>query len=505
MNVSFFQKYAIINVNINQLNITSHEKDEIMALPNTHFGADYINGLLTGRKHIFFAGIGGVSMNALAHISHLRGHRVSGYDRSESDVTRKLESMGITVYYEADGAHMADCDALVYTVAMPADNPEYVYAGEHGIPRISRADFLGYIMTGFAKRIGVSGTHGKSTTTGMISRILTHSGVKPTVFNGAAMKESGTVDIIGEHDYFAFEACEYMDSFLDFYPSTAVILNIELDHLDYFKSIEQIIESFKKFINITGENGYAIVNRNDENCMKAVEGYAGQLVTFGRNNPDADYYSANEDECSGYPMFDLMAKGKTEKIARVQLAVPGAHLIADALAAFAAAVTNGIPADKAAEGLALYEGICRRMEKICVTSAGANLYTDYAHHPTEIAASIAGARKICKSRLNLIFQPHTFSRTSELFDEFVEAFVNCEADEIVLCDIYPARETNIYGISSDMLAEKIAAAGKTCSVIHTFEETAAYADKISGTGDMILVMGAGDVIKVAELLGELYK
>ena len=473
-----------------------------MALSNTHFGAEYIKNLLesSGQRHIFFAGIGGVSMNALAHISHLMGHRVSGYDRSESAVTRKLENMGITVYYEADGEHMKDCDALVYTVAMPETNPEYVYAGEHGIPRISRADYLGYIMTGFRHRIGVSGTHGKSTTTGMVSRILTNAGVEPTVFNGAAMKESGTVDIIGKHEYFAFEACEYMDSFLDFNPSAAIVLNIEMDHLDYFHSIEQIIDSFKKFLAITGENGYAIVNRNDENCMKAAEGYAGHLVTFGRNNPDADFYSADEGECGGYPAFDLMAYGR--KIARVTLNVPGEHLIADALAACAAACVSGISPEKAAEGLGKYEGICRRMEKICTTASGAALFTDYAHHPTEIAASVKGARKICQGRLNLIFQPHTFSRTAELFDEFVEAFVNCGADEIVLCDIYPARETNIYGVSSDMLAEKIAAAGKKCRVIHTFEETAEYADGHSGEGDMILVMGAGDVIKVAEMIQE---
>ncbi len=481
-----------------------------MALPNTHFGAEYLYDLFHSAedsrpKHIFFDGIGGISMNSLAHISHLLGHRVSGYDRSESEITRHLEEMGITVYYEADGAHMADCDALVYTVAMPEDNPEYVYAGEHGIPRISRADYLGYIMTSFARRIGISGTHGKSTTTGMTSRILGHAGVAPTVFNGAAMKESGTVDIIGKHDFFAFEACEYMDSFLDFYPTTVVVLNIELDHLDYFKSIEHIIDSFKKFMALTGENGYAIVNRCDENCLKAVEGYAGKLVTFGRNDPEADYFSANEGECGGYPVFDLCMKGRGEPVARVKLGVPGEHLIADALAAVAACVENGIDPAVAAEGLGLYEGICRRMEKICRTASGAALYTDYAHHPTEIAASLAGARKICPGKLNLVFQPHTFSRTAELFDEFADAFIGCAADEIVLCDIYPARETNVYGVTSEMLAERIAAGGKVCRVIHTFEEAAAYADCISADGDMILVMGAGDVIKVADILGESYK
>lgn len=469
-----------------------------MALPNTHFGAEYIDDLLRGKRNIFFDGIGGVSMNALAHITCLRGHRVSGYDRTQTDITRKLEDMGVTVYYEADGEHMRDCDALVYTVAMPENNPEYVYAGEHGIPRISRADYLGYLMTGFKNRIGISGTHGKSTTTGMVSRILTHSLANPTVFNGAAMKESGTVDIIGGHEFFAFEACEYMDSFLDFYPSVAVVLNIELDHLDYFKSIEQIIESFGRFMNRTGRDGYAVVNHTDENCMKAAKGYVGHLVTFGRNDPTADFYSANETEINGYPVFDIMHGG--ESIAHVSLAVPGEHLISDALAAFAAAYVCGIPAEKAASGLSLYEGICRRMEKLCRTSSGAVLYTDYAHHPTEISATLRAARKICKGRLNLVFQPHTFSRTAELFDEFVNAFSTCDADEIILCDIYPARETNVYGVTSSMLAEKIVSAGKKCRVIPTFEDVAAYANEISAENDMILVMGAGDVIRVAELI-----
>lgn len=471
-----------------------------MALPNTHLGADKISSILSGAggKKIFFDGIGGISMNSLAHISHLMGHTVSGYDRSESDITRKLEDMGIKIFYTPDAAHVADCDALVYTVAMPDDNPEYVFSGEHSIPRISRADYLGYIMTGFDRRIGVSGTHGKSTTTGMLSRILTNANVAPTVFNGAPMKESGTVDIIGGHEYFVFEACEYMDSFLDFKPTTAVVLNIELDHVDYFKSIEQIIKSFSAFMNIAGENGYAVINLNDASCRAALEGFAGKAVTFGRNNPQADYYSANEGEVCGYPDFDIMTQGKL--LAHVTLKIPGEHNISDALAAFAAAVVNGISEKSAAEGLSLYEGICRRMEKLAVPDSGAALYSDYAHHPTEIAATLRGARKICAGKLNVVFQPHTFSRTAELFDGFVSAFAESGADEVVLCDIYPARETNIYGVTSDMLADKISQTGKTCRVLHSFEEAADYADKISHSGDMILVMGAGDVIKVAEIL-----
>lgn len=471
-----------------------------MALPNTHIGPEKIGQLLCGNKKIFFDGIGGISMNSLAHITKLMGHTVCGYDRTKSDITAKLEAMGITVYYTADEANAADCDALVYTVAMPNDNPEYVYAGEHHIPRISRADYLGYIMTGFERRIGVSGTHGKSTTTGMIAKILLAADVNPTVFNGAPMKETGTVDIIGGRGYFAFEACEYMDSFLDFNPTTAVVLNIELDHVDYFKSIDQIIESFKAFIKIPGSDGIAVINNCDQNCRRLYEDYNGRLVTFGRNDPSADYYSANETDNGGYPEFDIIQKGSDIKAAHIKLRIPGNHNISDALAAYAAAVSNGISPDAAARGLCEYNGICRRMEKLCSLKSGAVLYSDYAHHPTEIAATLDGAKHICRGKLNVVFQPHTFSRTADLFDDFVDAFANSQADEIVLCDIYPARETNIYGVTSDMLAEQISARGKKCSVRRTFDEAAEYIESISREGDIAIVMGAGDVIKVADLL-----
>ncbi len=474
-----------------------------MALPNTHLGAAAIAKLLDGKKNLFFSGIGGVSMNSLAKISHLRGHSVSGYDRSPSDITKKLEYMGITVYYDTDESHVYGCDALIYTVAMPESNPEYAYAKSHGIPLISRADFLGYIMTGYTHRIGVSGTHGKSSTTGMISRILSYAGCKPTVFNGAILKESGSVDIIGENDFFVFEACEYMDSFLDFNPTSAVVLNLELDHVDYFKSIEQIRDSFTDFMNLTGENGYALINLDCENSKLAAEKYTGNKITFARTNRAADYTSANEKTTDGYPEFDIMHRG--ESVAHIRLKVTGEHNISNALSAFAVCHIHDIPADKIAAGLSSYEGIGRRMEKLCVTASGAEVYSDYAHHPTEIATTLAGACGICSGKLNIIFQPHTFSRTAELFDGFVSAFAESGADEIILCEIYPARETNIYGVSSDMLAEKIAEAGKKCRVARDFADAADCADAISASGDMIIVMGAGDVIKAAEHLTDKYR
>ncbi len=469
-----------------------------MSLPNTHYGAKEIASILDGKKNLFFAGIGGISMNSLAHISHLRGFHVSGYDRTPSALTESLAAMGITVYYEADARHVSNCDALVYTVAMPADNPEYTEALSRGIPVISRADYLGYIMTGYKSRIGVSGTHGKSTTTGMITNILIAAGVDPTLSGGAAMKETGAVDRIGGHDYFVFEACEYMDSFLDFNPSTAVVLNIEMDHVDYFHSIEQMRASYTQFMSITGKNGFAVINADDENCRLAAAAYAGQVVTFGRNDPACDCTSVNEKTEGGYPAFDILWHGVPA--GHVVLQIPGEQNIADALASFAACAVNGIPTDVIAAGLSSYQGICRRMERIALSPAGYTLYADYAHHPTEIRAALGGARAICRGKLRVVFQSHTYSRTAELFDDFIAAFADSGADEVVFCPIYPARETNIYGVSAEQMRDALLTAGKTARFAPTFEDAADSLASTAQDGDMILVMGAGDVIRVADLI-----
>lgn len=473
-----------------------------MALPNTHFGAAGIKSILDGKTHLFFAGIGGVSMNSLAHISHLLGYKVTGYDRSPSAITKKLEDIGIVVYYESDESHMKGVDALIYTVAMPENNPEYAYAKKNGIPVISRADYLGYLMSNYTNRIGISGTHGKSTTTGMIARIMSCAKSNPTVLCGAPLIDTGTVDIIGGHEYFAFEACEYMDSFLDFYPTIAVVLNIELDHIDYFPSIDAIRESFIKFMNITGEEGYSVINLDDENCRLAAEKYAGNCITFARNNQKAMYVSANIVFSDGYPEFDVISyDGKST---HVKLSVPGEHNISNALASFAVGRLCGIPHGIIAEGLESYKGVSRRMEKICRTTRGAEVYSDYAHHPTEIASTLAGAKKICRGKLHVIFQPHTFSRTHELFDDFVKAFAASSADDITLIDIYPAREKNNYGVSSSMLSEKISMLGKKSHTAASFADAAEYATVSASDGDMIIVMGAGDVNRVAEIIKEKY-
>ena len=469
-----------------------------MSLPNTHFGPDGIGRILDGKKKIFFAGIGGVSMNSLAVLAKRRGFDVSGYDRTPSSITARLEKAGIPVYYTADEAHVYDADALVYTVAMAQTNPEYAWSKEHGVPLISRADFLGWIMTDYGERIGVSGTHGKSTTTGMICRILSHAGADPTVLNGAPLKETGTVDRIGSKAFFAFEACEYMDSFLDFQPTTAVILNIDRDHVDYFSSLDQLRGSFTRFASICGKDGLAVLNADDENCRIIRPSLPCRTVTFSRLSAEADYSSARESSRGGYPSFDIAHGG--EIVAHVDLKIPGEHNIANGLAAFAAAVENGIDPASAAEGLSSYAGIARRMEKLCVTKSGASVYSDYAHHPTEIAATLKGAAAICPGKLRVVFQPHTYSCTAELFDGFVSAFADSGAEEVVFCDIYAARETNVYGVSSEQLAEAVAGKGKPAVRAASFDEAARLLLDRSRSGDMIVVMGAGDVEKVGDIL-----
>ena len=469
-----------------------------MSLPNTHFGALTINSLLNGPKNLFFDGIGGVSMCSLARISQLRGNTVSGYDRTKTPITEELERFGINVYYQADKEHIKNCDALIYTVAIPADNPEYAAAMDAGIPCISRADYLGYLMSGYKCRIGISGMHGKSTTTSMTERIFSQAGLDPTVSCGATMKDIGSAHRIGAEDYFIFEACEYMDSFLDFYPTIAVILNIEMDHVDYFHSMKQITDSYGHFLARTGEDGIALVNCCDDDVMRAAEGFGGRLVTFGVQEKSADYSAENIKFSHGCAEFDILCKGSL--LCKVRLTVPGAHCVCDALAAAAAAHLCGVCGESIADGLESFQGAGRRMDKCGKAKCGADIYTDYAHHPTEITATLKTAAQMGYNNVYCVFQPHTYSRTGELFDDFASS-LNAEGiDQIILTPIYSARETNTYGVSSEALADKVSSLGGNCRFIGQFSDAADYLNSVAGEGDMLIVMGAGDVTKVIGFL-----
>lgn len=465
-----------------------------MALENTHFGAEKIAEMIKGTDKLFFAGIGGVSMCSLARISHLRGYKVSGYDRSSSAITAALEKMGIDVYYENDISHIEGCGMLIYTVAIPADTPEYVEAQRLGIPCVSRADYLGYIMSGYGCRIGISGMHGKTTTTSMTAKIFGDAGVDPTVSCGGIMKDVGSEYRIGEGEHFIFEACEYMDSFLDFYPSVAVVLNIEMDHVDYFHSMEQIRNSYSAFMARTGEEGIALVNYLDEDVMLASEGYKGKLVTFGVEADGADYCAADLVYENGCGEFDLVFGG--EKLVRIKLNVPGKHCVCDALAAAAAAHLQGIEPQIIADALATFEGAGRRMDPMGKSRSGAAIYSDYAHHPTEIATTLDAVSQMNFRHVYCVFQSHTYSRTAELFEDFANSLSNSGIAEMVIAPIYSARETNVYNISGEDLCRAISERGVKCRFIEEFSDIADYLNKISAEGDMLLVMGAGDITKV---------
>ena len=463
-----------------------------MSTPNTHFGAENIEAMLRECGSIYFIGIGGINMSSLAHISHLRGFRVGGSDREKTALTERLADTGIEVFYSHDAKNMESYDAVVYTVAISPENPEYVRAHELGIPCISRADYLGYLMLGYNNRIGVSGMHGKSTCTSMCATVFMAGGADPTVLSGAELDAMGGAYRIGESENFIFEACEYMDSFLDFNPSTAIILNIEMDHVDYFKSMEQIYKSYSDFAAITGENGTVIANADDENVARALTGYSGRIITFGVLDGEADYSAINIRYPNGFAEFDVMHAG--EFVCHVKLSVTGEHNVYNALAAFAAGHIAGLEPEKIAEGLCAFRGAKRRMEFKGKVN-GALVFDDYGHHPTEVASTLEGVAKRGADRVFCVFQPHTFSRTFALMNDFAKSFE--AVDGVYIADIYPARETDNLGISGKTLAIRI---GNKAEYISGFENIARELNSMLREGDILVVMGAGDIYKVFDYL-----
>ena len=467
-----------------------------MATENTHLGAKRIGELLKNAKNVYFIGIGGINMSSLAHITHLRGYRVSGSDRASTSLTRRLEEAGITVFCEHKRENVHTADAVVYTVAISPDNPEYLEAKRLGIPCISRADYLGYVMTGYKKRIGVSGMHGKSTCTSMCAETFILAGADPTVLSGAELASMGGAYRVGGADSFIFEACEYMDSFLDFNPTVAVILNVEMDHVDYFHSMEQVKHSFYSFASLTGEDGCAVVNGDDKNALDATKSYKGELVRFGINDPSCDFLAVNVENPSGRYSFDILLHN--EFFCHVDLSVTGYHNIYNALACAAASYLCGLSPEDISKGLHAFRGAVRRMEyKGKLKGCGADVYDDYGHHPTEVKTTLEGAKALCKNggRLLCAFQSHTYTRTKEFLSEFVDAL--SVADVVFSVDIYSARETDTLGVSASLIADMIGDKALYCP---SFASTAEAIVKEARENDTVIIMGAGDVYKVFDCL-----
>ena len=452
---------------------------------------------LSQYKTIHCIGIGGIGLSAIAEILLSRGYNVTGSDMKESDMTSHLASKGARIFIGHRAENVENADLVVYSAAVGRDNPELMRAAERGVPAVTRAQMLGVLMDEYENSIAISGTHGKTTTTSMVSLNLDRARMEPTILVGGNLAEIGGNVKVGHSKYFVTEACEYMDSFLSLRPRIEIILNIDSDHLDYFKDIDHIVSSFDKFAGLVPEDGLIVAYQANPFVSQVIKNL-NNVVTFGLNE-NCTYYGEDIDfNENGMPAFNVKKEGRT--LCRVQLSVPGEHNVLNALAAFACCHSLGVYSEIIRDTLREYRGTQRRFDIVGTTETGVKIVDDYAHHPTEIKATLEACQNVPHNKLWCLFQPHTYTRTLALFDDFADAFQ--KADELVLAEIYAAREKNIYKISSASLAEKIKECHpeKKVSFMESFDEIADYVYQNAQNGDLVLTMGAGDIYKVGEIL-----
>ena len=446
--------------------------------------------------HIYFIGIGGISMSGLAEILITENFKVSGSDAHKSALTDALEKKGAHIYIGQNAANItSDIDLIVYTSAIRPDNPEYIAMKELQIPSLSRAQLLGQIMKNYRMPIAISGTHGKTTTTSMVSEILLHAQTDPTLSIGGILKSIEGNIRVGKSDYFVTEACEYTNSFLSFFPKVGIILNIEEDHLDFFKDIQDIRHSFRAFAELLPADGTLIINGDIDNYNEITDGLVCRVITYG-SSPSCDYFAENIsfDE-QAHPTFTLKCNSAAERT--FSLAVPGMHNVSNALAAIALADLLELEDADIISALAQFKGTDRRFEYKGSLN-GITIIDDYAHHPTEITATLSAAKNYPHKSVWCVFQPHTYTRTKAFLADFAKAL--CLADHVVLADIYAARETDTLGISSETLKNEIEKLGHECYYFPSFEEIEKFLLENCINGDLLITMGAGDVLKIGENL-----
>ena len=448
-------------------------------------------------KNIFFIGIGGSSMSGLALLLKKEGYNVYGSDMQSSVKTQHLRENGINVMFGHDAVNIIDSKAetVVYTAAIPKDNPELMYASEHGIALLKRSELVGLIMSRYKNAVGISGTKGKTTTTALLSTVLEECGKDPSCLIGGTAKNFGANFKVGRGDVIVAEACEYQDSFLDFAPSIALILNVELEHTDYFKSMEQLENSFVRFAQITPKDGIVIGCADCETTMHILSRAERKKVTFGINN-EADIMAKNIFETqNGRLLCDVYVRGK--QAASVEVPLCGKHNVYNVLAVFAVTDCFGIPAGAVAEAMKNFKGTGRRFDYYGSVN-GAKVYDDYAHTPDEYRAVINAAKSLEHNRIVGIFQPHTYSRSIDFFEETVDAFREC--DEIILLDIYAAREKDEGNIHSRDFVKAMTAKGMDAIYMPLYEDVADYIEQTAENGDIILVIGAGHSNKLCEMI-----
>ncbi len=452
---------------------------------NIHSHPDLADFLKEGGGEVHFIGIGGVSMYSLARLTAALGIRVTGSDREESDRTRDLSLLGISVCIGHFAETVRSASLVVYSHAISEDNPELLEARRLNIPTVSRAEYLGAVMRGYRRRIGISGSHGKSSTTAMLDCILSHAGANPTTLSGADLTIGDPLRM-GGVGLMIYEACEYRDSFLHFSPTVALGLNIELDHTDYFEDIDSLKASFASALGRATD--FAVINGDDQNLREIKQMLPCRTVSFGSGEHNDYQYSITSFLEVGF-RFTLSRLGS--EIGSFEMSVPGVYNVQNATAAIVTALEYGIDVDTVATAIASYGGISRRLELIG-NRFGRPIYYDYAHHPTEIAAAINALKSLTRRPITVVFRPHTYSRTKALWRDFVASL--SLADHIILCDIFAAREQPVDGVTSQNLAKAIGVKATYCSEEKIIKHIDLHTD---GT---IVLMGAGDLERVKKEL-----
>lgn len=446
-------------------------------------------------SHVHLIGIGGISMSGLAEILLKEGYTVSGSDMSPSSIIDRLKNQGAKIYTSHQNENIAGADLVIYTDAISNDNPELLEARKRNIRTLDRGTFLGKLMKNYDKSIAVSGTHGKTSTTSMLATILDDSYLDPTILLGGQLDKIGGNVKIGSKDLVLTEACEYKGNILKYRPTMAIILNIEEDHLDYFKNMDHIVDTFKDYANNLDENGYLIINIDDVNANKVIENTKSNIITFGIDNI-GDYTAENitfTDE--GYPKFMLNIKDEGQF--PITLNIMGIHNVYNVLASIAAAHTYNMPIELIIDSIEDYKGTHRRLETKGYVE-GVKIIDDYAHHPTEIEATLSALRESTSNNLWCVFQPHTYSRTKLLLESFSESFY--KADKVIIADIYASREKDTGIIHSIDLVKLLEEKGIAAVYLESFEEIKNYILSNIKDGDIVVTMGAGNINELGDLI-----